>query len=245
MVVMSNKVLVIGHRPGPRPGRLGSKLGARGWHLDLRCPLAGDPLPGELHHHGAIVVLGGPMSANDDLPSIRAELQLIERALADGLPFLGICLGAQLLARALGAKVAPHPDGHAEIGYYPVRATAVGGELFAMGHHVYQWHMEGFEQPAGTELLATGEVFPNQAIRFADHAYGIQFHPEVTPEIMEAWLEDSPERLSLPGAQCARSQREHQRIHHQPLGLWLDRFLDQWLPNTSLGSGCQLPVPVA
>jgi GMP synthase (glutamine-hydrolysing) len=185
------------------------------------------------------------MSANDDLPSIRAELELIEQALADGLPFLGICLGAQLLARALGAAVAPHPEGHAEIGYYPVRATPEGGKLFEMGHHVYQWHMEGFEQPAGSTLLATGEAFPNQAFRYADNAYGIQFHPEVTPEIMESWLEDSPERLSLPGAQCPGTQRDHQRIHHRPLGLWLDRFLDHWLLNTGFASACQLPAPDA
>jgi GMP synthase (glutamine-hydrolysing) len=188
--------------------------------------------------------MGGCMSANDDLPGLRVELSLIERALDAEIPYLGICLGAQLLARALGARVGPHPGGHAEIGYFPIYATPEGGELFAMGHRVYHWHMEGFELPVGAELLATGELFPNQAIRYGANAYGIQFHPEVTPEIMEDWLKDSPERLSLPGAQCPQTQRAHRRDHHEPLGHWLDRFLDRWLC-VQASANCQAWAPSA
>ena len=201
----------------------------RGYELDVRCPLADQPLPSDLHRYDAVLVLGGCMSANDDLPGIHAELRLIERTMAAGKAFLGICLGAQLLARALGAKVTPHPAGHAEIGYYNIHPTPEGTELFAMGHRVYHWHQEGFQVPVGARLLATGEVFPNQAFSYGSGAYGIQFHPEVTPEIMEDWLREADAGLGLPNAQCANTQRAHRVVHHEPLGRWLDRFLDCWL----------------
>lgn len=113
------------------PGRLGEKLKAQGYTLVRCCPLAGERLPTRLEDYAGAVVLGGPMSANDDITllGLRAQLDWIPTMLASGKPFLGICLGAQLLARALGARVAPHPEGFAEIGYFPVHPTAAGVDL--------------------------------------------------------------------------------------------------------------------
>ena len=95
--------------------------------------------------------------------------------------------------------------------------------------HVYHWHHEGFELPAGAELLATGERFPHQAFRYDAHAFGVQFHPEVDQTIMESWLVEGADELSHPGAQSAAEQREHHIRHDAELDEWFERFVDEWL----------------
>jgi GMP synthase (glutamine-hydrolysing) len=214
------------------PGRVGAKLKARGYPLDIRYPLEGDTLPTRMDDHAGAVVFGGPMSANDDthLPGLRAELAWIATVLEAGLPFLGICLGAQLLARVLGARVAPHPAGLAEIGYFSIYPTATGAPWFDNPLPVYHWHQEGFDLPGDTILLAQGERFPHQAFRYGSNAFGIQFHPEVTREIMETWLTQAAQRLVLPGAQSAEQQRHNHVRYDAALESWLDRFLAGWLP---------------
>jgi len=212
-------------------GRIGGKLRERGYALDVRCPLAGDALPERLEDYTGVVVFGGTMSANDDrtLPGIRAQLDWIPGALETEKPFLGVCLGAQLLARVLGARVDRHPEGLNEIGYYPIRPTAAGEELFGDALHVYHWHEEGFDLPESAALLAEGERFPNQAYRYGRHAYGIQFHPEATREMIQQWMAESAERLSRPGAQPPDQQISGHARHDASLERWLDGFLARWL----------------
>lgn len=212
-------------------GRCGRKLRERGYALEARCPLAGDPLPVGMDGYAGAVVFGGPMSANDDgkLPGIRAQLDWIPQALASGRPFLGICLGGQLLARALGATVKPHPAGLAEIGYFAVDPTPAGQAVLDAPLHVYHWHHEGFDLPAGAELLATGERFPHQAYRYGANAFGVQFHPEVNRRILEAWLVEGVDELTSPGAQSAAEQRDRHARHDAALDRWFDGFLDRWL----------------
>ena len=120
------------------------------------------------------------MSANDPDDFVRREIDWIGVPLAEQRPFLGICLGAQMLAMQLGARVAPHPEGRAQIGYYPIRPTPEG--LAICPHwpdHVYHWHREGFELPGSAELLAEGSDSPVEAFRF-QHSFSFQFHPDVT-----------------------------------------------------------------
>src|SRR5690242_19591572 len=122
-------VLVVLHQESSTPGRIGNVLRALGYPLDIRRPRFGDALPETLGEHSGAVIFGGPMSANDGDEYVRYEIDWIEVPLREQRPFLGICLGAQMLAIQLGAKVAPHPEGRAEIGYYPIRPTALGREL--------------------------------------------------------------------------------------------------------------------
>lgn len=112
------RILIVVHQEHSTPGRVGELLEAQGCTLDRRCPNLGCGLPRDLSPYRACVVFGGPQSANDDhLPGIRAELDWLERTvLPSDRPVLGICLGAQMIARVLGAKVGPHPDGLVEIG---------------------------------------------------------------------------------------------------------------------------------
>lgn len=218
------------HQKTSITGRLGALLEARGYTLDVRCPQIGHALPDDLDDYAGIAMYGGPMSANDDhLPGIRAELDWLPRVLAAEKPFLGICLGAQLLARCLGARVAPHPEGIAEIGYFPIRPIYPDCQVFPQAMHVYQWHREGFELAAGATLLAAGDYYTNQAFRYGPCAYGIQFHPEVTTEMMERWLKNGAERLKLPGAQQPPEHYHGRASYDGQLGNWLQRFTDGWL----------------
>jgi GMP synthase (glutamine-hydrolysing) len=138
----------------------------------------------------ALIVMGGPMSVNDPLSWLRLEESYIVRAISSGVPVLGICLGAQLLAKCLGARVYPMP--HKEIGWYPVRLTEAGRqdpllEPLASEEISFHWHGETFDLPEGAAHLATSSLCPHQAFRHGDNLYGLQFHPEVTPEIIASW----------------------------------------------------------
>lgn len=222
-------VLVIVHQAWSSAGRVGERLEQRGYRLDMRRPSLGDPLPDTLDDHTAVVVFGGPMSANDDLPFLRTEMDFIDKTLAKGAPLLGICLGAQLMARVLGARVQPHHEGACEIGYYPISATEEAASMLPWPDHVYHWHSEGFELPPGAELLATGPTFPNQAYRYGANAYGIQFHPEVTRAMMCMWTSRGAEHLNRRGAQDRPAHLNGWEQHDPAVCRWLTAFLDTWL----------------
>ena len=227
---MSRRILLIVHQEHSNPGRIRSMAERFGLEPVLCRPACGDCLPVNMDGYAAAVIFGGPMSANDDsaLPFIREEIDWLEVPLRAGTPFLGVCLGAQLLARYLGGCVRPHPDGLHEIGYYPVRATAAGRDLFAREQHFYQWHGEGFSLPAGAKLLARGDLFENQAFRYGN-AYGIQFHPEVTLEMMRDWTAKPVHRMVLPGAQARDRQLSGHGHHDTAVEGWLEEFFAVWL----------------
>src|SRR5947207_9963445 len=222
-------VLIILHQETSTPGRVGNALRALGHKLDIRRPRFGDPLPKTLDGHAGAVIFGGPMSANDPDDFIRQEIEWIAVPLREQRPFLGICLGAQMLARQLGARVAPHPEGRAQIGYYPIRPTAAGLEVCPhWPDHVYHWHREGFELPAGAGLLAEGNDFPNQAFQYG-HAFRVQFHPDVTYAMMYRWTARGHARLDLPGAHPRHHHFAHPAVHDVTEHAWLKHFINDWL----------------
>lgn len=222
-------ILAILHQEHSTAGRVGHFLQARGFTLDVRKPRYGDPLPPTLQGHAGVVVFGGPMSANDEEDYIRREIDWLAVPLKEQKPTLGICLGAQMLARQLGGRVYGHPEGRAEIGYYPVRPTEEGRSIsLRWPGHVYQWHREGFDLPAGSDLVAEGDCFPVQAFRIG-RAHGLQFHPEVTHLMMCRWTTRGHERLSLPGAKPRAAHFEDRAVHDFLARAWLSDFLDHWI----------------
>lgn len=220
-------VLVVLHQETSSPGRVGQILQTMGHALDIRRPVLGDPLPATLAHHAGAVVFGGPMSANDDEPYLRREIDWLSVPLKENRPFLGICLGAQMLVKNLGGAVSSHAEGLAEIGWYPLKATGAGAALMAWPDMVYQFHREGFDLPAGATLLATGHHYENQAFRYGDNAWGIQFHGELTLAMMHRWVVRGAHRFDLPGAQAGRAHLDGRLLHDAALRLWMSAFLDR------------------
>jgi GMP synthase (glutamine-hydrolysing) len=222
-------VLVIMHRHESEPGAVGQWLTANNIPLDIRRPRFGDPLPETLAGHSGAIILGGPMSANDPDDYIKQEIDWIGVPLSEAKPFLGICLGAQMLAKHLGAEVYVHPAGQVEVGYEPLVANCEGASLGQWPSHVYHWHGEGFTLADGAVALAYGHVFENQAICYGNSAFGLQFHPEVTLAMIHRWTTRAAAGLSRPGAQNASEQLRKHTLYGPGLRAWTFSFLEQWL----------------
>jgi GMP synthase (glutamine-hydrolysing) len=227
-------ILIVLHQEHSTPGRVGRLLQERGHPLDIRRPRFGDPLPDTMAGHAGAVIFGGPMSANDPDDFIRQEIDWLSLPCARRRRSWA-CASAPRCWRSISAAGStPTRRGRAEIGYYPLLPTP-DGEAFAREAgtpwptHVYHWHREGFDCPAGAGTLATGDDFPTQAIRVGPNAFGLQFHPEVTHAMICRWTVRAHERLSLPGAQDRARQIEGRFQYDPHVRLWLDAFLDRWL----------------
>jgi GMP synthase (glutamine-hydrolysing) len=180
-------LLAIQHVPWEGPHRILDACGALAVHTVK--PLAGQALPAHEEVAGA-VVMGGPMNVDEveRFPALAAEREWLAEAARRGLPLLGICLGAQLLARALGAEV--RPGDRKEVGFAPIEVAdaedpVLGG--LAPGAEVLHWHGDVFDLPAGARRLASSALTANQAFRVGN-AWGVLFHPEADFALVEAWL---------------------------------------------------------
>ncbi len=228
-------VLVVLHQRQSCSGRIGRWLMENGVEIDERRPLLDDPLPDTLENYSGAIVFGGPMSANSDCPYIRREIDWLSVPLRETKPFLGICLGAQLLARHLGARVAPNSGGRVEVGYYPLGDAKLDDRNFHWPDQVFQYHCEGFDVPCGAELLVEGnEFFPNQAFCYGEKAVGLQFHPEVTFEMIRRWSFAAAEHYERPGARTRLEIVEEHSLFGPDVESWLDLFMDRWI-NSRLG----------
>ncbi len=228
---MSRKIIIVDHPVGKRDDRASSMLEERGYAIDWRRPAAGDALPEPDGEHAAALVFGGAedLSKSQEVDYIRQEKAWMKRWVDAEQPLLGLCLGAQMLAECYGGRVVPHPEGLHEIGYVEITPTPAAAGFLDQPMHVFHWHKEGFEAPAEAELLATGEVFPHQAFRIGTQAYGLQFHPEVTPQVFQRWIRDASHMLAEPGAHSGERQVKDAERFDGPLADWLAGFLDTWL----------------
>lgn len=222
-------VLLLLHQEHSTPGRVGTRLRALGYPLDVRRPRFGQKLPETLAGHAGVVIFGGPMSVNDDEEFLRHETDWLTVPMNEGAPLLGLCLGAQMIARKLGATVGPHADGQVEIGYYALKATEAGRRLLEWPDRVHHFHREGFDLPRGATLLAEGETFANQAFSYGPATFAIQFHIELTTAMVGRWTTRSAQRGPRPGAQPPPLHFEGRALHDWKTVAFLDRFLDLWL----------------
>jgi GMP synthase (glutamine-hydrolysing) len=185
-----NSVLILQHLVDDGPAYLGEWLAAEGVTVDLRCTEAGDPFPATLGSTRALAVLGGAMSANDELPSLRQAERLILEAMDRGIPVIGHCLGGQLMARALGARVLP--SGAPEIGWLPITRldNAAAEDWFGPEAlpEVFHWHYEAFTLPEGAQPLATSPACAVQAFALGPHL-AMQFHVEQDAAKLARWTQ--------------------------------------------------------
>jgi GMP synthase (glutamine-hydrolysing) len=167
---------------------------------------------------GGLIVFGGEMNVDEteQHPPLLTQRVLMRRAVDAGLPVLGICLGAQMLARAFGARVYRAPV--RELGFKPLRLSDEGERdvllgAFTTGDRVFQWHEDTFDLPDGAALLAAGDEVPHQAFRLGRNAWGVQFHFEVDAEGVEAWLRAADPTLSRVWRRTADEVREELRMY--------------------------------
>ncbi len=226
------KVLYVLHQKTSVTGDVGIKFKNRGFSADIVRPPLGDILPTDLSPYSAIVIFGGPMSVNDDEHFLRDEINWMQNVIDSNVPFLGICLGAQILAKYLGCDVIKNQNDLAEIGFYEIEPTKEGHEIFKNQNIFYQFHTEGFEIPEECQLLARGDIFHNQAFRF-QNCYALQFHPEVNFLLHIRWvflvLIKKPKILFRKGSQNLFYQLYFRFKYNKSVSLWLDSFLDNYL----------------
>ncbi|HKY95589.1 MAG TPA: gamma-glutamyl-gamma-aminobutyrate hydrolase family protein [Kiloniellales bacterium] len=230
---MKRRLLLIDHPYGKRDDRAQAHLAERGHRLTWCCPGRDDALPAA-SEHDALIVYGGPEMLSTDLDQsetayLRREVDYIERWLGADKPFLGICLGAQLMATALGTKVGPREDGRYQLGFVEIEPTAQANGFLPGKLGVYHWHQEGFDLPRGAVHLATGPDFPQQAISYGKAAYGIQFHPEVAPLTFQRWLDEVPDWHTRLGADPREKQVADAERFDRPMHDWFKGFLDRWI----------------
>lgn len=195
------KTLIIKNISTEGPGTIEDFLAEREMPYHIADLSAGDALPplDEITH---MVVMGGPMAVYemDKTPYLKTETDYLKNAIDKNKKVLGICLGAQLLARALGARV--YPGGTTVLGWHDIQLTPAGTADPALGAltasensntaRVFQWHGDTFDIPAGAIRTAFSRLYPNQAFSFEDRIHALQFHIEVTPSMLEQWFSDEP-----------------------------------------------------
>ena len=188
------KVIIIKHIDIEGPGTIAEFLDDENIPYEVIDIFNGEPLPDSLSNTSAILVLGGPMNVyeEDKYPFLKDENEFLKEAIEKDLPILGFCLGAQLIAKAKGATVKKAPE--KEIGWFKISLNSNGlndplFQGFPEEIDVFQWHGDTFEIPEGAHKLAESELCPNQAFRIGNNIYGLQFHVEVTEEMIQQWLD--------------------------------------------------------
>src|SRR5687767_11961452 len=191
-MVAARTCLAVRHVPFEDLGFFADVLAARGFQIGYRETPTGELGAAELRECDLLVLLGGPIGVyeRDAYPFLSAEIALAEERLAARKPMLGVCLGSQIMAAALGADVYPGNRGK-EIGWGTLTLTPLGGSS-PLAHlaatRVLHWHGDSFDLPKGATLLASTERYRHQAFSYGENALALQFHPEVTAKGLEAWF---------------------------------------------------------
>lgn len=226
----SKRYLFVKHSPNWNVDRCTLWMRNHSKTIDWCYPADEDQFPDPRSYAG-VVVFGGANSANDagQKDWVRRELRFVEKCLEHDTAFLGICLGAQMLARTLGAEVRAHEHDVREVGFHRVDPIDGGTDYLSEPLTVMQWHSEGFDLPSGTRRIARSEHFPNQAYELNERVLGLQFHPEVNSEVLAIWHERNKSSETGVLSEQERVQMMVDSRKHEPkITAWLDGFLQRW-----------------
>jgi GMP synthase (glutamine-hydrolysing) len=216
--------LLVQHVAFEGPGTIASAVTGAGADLTVVRMDRGDPLPppAAVSDLAGLVVMGGPMSVHDDLAWLADERALLRRAVEAGLPVLGVCLGAQQLAAALGASVTEGPAPEYGVGEVHLTTDAISDPVFGPAPTplpCVHWHRDTFALPEGAVRLAGNAAYENQAFRVGDRAYGLQFHVEVTASLVAHWGPHLPPGVFLRESDVAHVSRAGEGIVRRFVGL--------------------------
>jgi len=218
---MNNKILIIKNVESEGAGTLESFFKEKDFVTVVLEPAKGAIFPKNARDYKAVLIMGGPMNVYEEsrYPFLKEEDLFIKGILKDKIPFLGICLEAQLLAKALAAKVVKSPL--KEVGWYDITLTKEGKNDLLFKDipeklNVFQWHGDMFEIPKKGVLLASSAPGINQAFKYGENAYGFQFHIEVTPKMIESWLKNelSENECSAIMLESHKNKAEYERRAH-------------------------------
>jgi GMP synthase (glutamine-hydrolysing) len=205
------EVLGLIHGEAVRAGVFADAIAARGHNFEEWSMAWGTPIPRPLDDYGAVIIFGGAMHADQDRhhPWLRDENMFLQRLFHLGVPMLGVCLGAQLLAKAAHAPV--FPASSPEIGWHEVELTDAATDDPVLGwlpgrFHAFQWHYYAHGLPGGSEELARSSVC-TQAFRLGERVWGVQFHPEVTFAQIQQWMEEEPDATNADRLRAETSER--------------------------------------
>lgn len=227
-------VLILQHLSTDGPAYLQTWLAREGVPFEVRNSDEKQAYPSSMAGYGALAVLGGEMSANDPLPSLRDAERLIVEAVHGDIPVIGHCLGGQLMARALGAKVDLSPS--PEIGWHRIRLLPHEHTTrwFGEGEEavVFQWHYDAFELPEGAQLIATSDACPHQAFSLGRHL-AMQFHVELDEAKLRRWCEAHDDRFisasRVPTVQTTQAMLDGIAAHMEAQQALADRIYRTWL----------------
>ena len=227
-------VAIFRHSPTEGPGCLAAYLDAHSIPWSLVRIDAGEPVPVSAAGFSGMAFMGGPMSVNDDLPWIPAVLRLIRTAVEEGVPVLGHCLGAQLMSKALGGAVGPNPQKEIGWGRVDVADSELARAWFGATRSflAFHWHGETFTIPPGAACIASSPHCAKQAFVLEDRHLAMQFHVEMTPEMVCAWCDsgkDELARCACPTVQDAREIQVHLPARTAALNAVAARLYDRWI----------------
>jgi GMP synthase (glutamine-hydrolysing) len=227
-------VLILQHLHQDGPAYLATWLRARGRPFQVVNTEAGEDFPASVRGYAALAVLGGEMSANDPLPSLRQAERLIHEAMATDVPVLGHCLGGQLMARALGAAVVASPA--PEIGWHRIALTDDPAARAWLGDAddaiVFQWHYDAFDVPVNAQRLAGSAACPHQAFAVGPHL-AMQFHVELDQHKLHAWIAAHDERFlaaaQVPTVHDGPLMLRDARVHLARQQAMAARIYERWM----------------
>ncbi len=235
---MTNRLLIIQNSPTAPLGVLNQYIGDRDVSLEILTPLAGERLPISTAYSG-LIILGGSMNAEDDAqyPHLIDVVRLVQLFATEHKPILGICLGAQLIARAFGSRVYQHDV--VELGFTPLRLipTAIADDPLLKSAlssdsetiHIMEWHFDTFDLPNQAKLLMTGDNCQNQAYRLNDNIYGFQCHFEVNRAILQGWLANGRDYLQSNHPNFPEQLAKQADLYLAQSNLFCHKVFHSWL----------------
>lgn len=227
---MAERTLVlVRHGDDPPDDRAVTFAVTRGFTPLILRPFRGEALPASAMGIAGSVIYGGPFNVfeEDRHPFLNAEADWIRACMAEDVPLLGICQGAQQIARVMGAHVGPPESGVHEFGYYPVSPTPEGRDFLPETLHMAQAHFHTFALPQGAVHLASSPLYPNQAFRIGARTFGLQFHAECTIEGFRRWQSRPWAAYGKPGSQGRAEQDALMLQHDARQAEWFYGFLDR------------------
>lgn len=222
------RIVLIRHDAIPKDDRVVAYFRSKGFEPEILEPYRGDTLGDVDSSVVASVVFGGPFIVDEEEkhPFLYDEHRWIKQCMDQGVPLLGICLGAQSIARVLGADVGPKDNGASEFGYYELTPTDAGKAYFPDSIFMPQAHFHEFQIPDGAERLAYSSMYGQQAFKYGDSTFAVQFHPEMTKNSFREWQNADWAKAARSGVQTREEQDKLMEEHDQTIHDWFMGFLD-------------------